>query len=83
VTAVILFCEVVGSLAPAFYVDSVLVESSHLVNIFEIEQTGPSAAIPPPFQDLSLHRLGVDMGGDEPQFMGVRVPAMLAVGQFK
>lgn len=83
VTAVVLFCEVVRCLAPAFYVNGVLVESSHLVNIFEIEQTGPSTAVPPSFEDSGFHRFGVDFGIHEPQFVGVRVPPMLAEGQFE
>ncbi|MNR62749.1 hypothetical protein D3C85_1848600 [compost metagenome] len=78
---IVLFCEVITGIAPALHIDRVRFKSAHLVNVIEVEQTGASAARFPALQNLGLHLLSIDQRRDKPEFVGVRVPPVLAKRQ--
>lgn len=80
---VIELLEVVTSGTPPTHIDRMSAEGLHLDGVVRIEQAGTNADGFPSSNDLSAHGLGIHVRGDEPQLVGVRVPAVVAVGYFQ
>ncbi|MCG7605726.1 hypothetical protein [Halomonas sp. MM17-34] len=48
-----------------------------------IEQSSPLARRPPPLPHFACQSRGIRVFTDKPQLMGMRVPAILAMGDFQ
>ena len=71
--------QVVTGVAPAPHVDRMLVEA----HIPIVQQPRPPTGRPPAPHHVQPQRLGVAVARDKPQFMGMRVPPVLAVGDLQ
>nr|AAO13752.1 unknown [Pseudomonas putida] len=83
VAAVILLGQVVAGRTPALHIDGVRLERGDLVNVVQIEQTRTRTTGLPALEHGLFHGVSIGTGIDEPQFMGMGVPAILAMGKFQ
>lgn len=75
VALIVHFGQVVAGIAPPPHIDRVLIEASITI----IQQPCPPTGRPPAPYHVQAQRLGVAVARDEPQFVRMGVPAILAV----